>query len=143
VVDALREAPREPLQLALAHPGGVDLHAALGATEGQVEERRLPGHQGGEGAHLVEIRGGVVADPALVGAPGAVVLHPVAAGHDQVAVVEAHRHLDGDLAVGRREDRVQLLVEVEDGGGLREVLVDRLVGGQRRHARVTPARRRR
>ena len=43
---------------------------------------------------------GVVADAALVRAAGAVVLHPVALGDDEVAVVEADRDLHRDLAVG-------------------------------------------
>jgi len=38
----------------------------------------------------------------------------------QVAVVEPHRHLDGDLPVGRGEDGVQRGVQVEDRGRLGE-----------------------
>jgi hypothetical protein len=62
------------------------------------------------------------------------VLDPVAAHDDEVAVVEADRDLHGELAVRRGEHRVQLGVEIEDGGRLAEVLVDGLVRRQLRHA---------
>ena len=56
--------------------GAVD--AALRAAVGDVDDRRLPGHQHRQRAHLVEVDVGVVAQAALVGAAGAVVLHAVA-----------------------------------------------------------------
>ena len=78
VADGVGEPPRHRLELAVAHAGRVDGDAALGATERQVEQRRLPRHQRRQGAHLVEVGGRVVADAALVRAAGAVVLHAVA-----------------------------------------------------------------
>ena len=100
---------------AAAHRRRVDLDAALGPAERHVDERGLPRHQRRQRPHLLEVGGRVVADAALVGPAGAVVLHAVAAGDDEVARVEAHRDLHGDLAVGRREHRVHLVVEVDRG----------------------------
>ncbi len=74
--------------------------------------------------------------PPLYGPQAPVVLHPVALGDDEVAVVEAQRDLDGDLPVRGGEHRVQLVVEADDGGGLLEVAVDRLERRQALHAIV-------
>ena len=83
---------------------GRAVDAALGAAERDAGDRGLPGHQRGERAHLVDVDLGVEADPALVGAAGAVVLDPVAGVDVDLAVGELDRDLDGDLAVGGPED---------------------------------------
>ncbi len=77
------------LPLALGHVGRVDLDAALGPAEGDVDQRGLPRHQRRQGADLVEVDRGVVADAALVRTPGAVVLDPESLEHQQRAVVAA------------------------------------------------------
>jgi hypothetical protein len=125
VADRLGEAPREPLLLAEAHHFRIALHAALRASERNVDHRGLPGHQGRKRAHLVEVGVRVVADAALVGTAGGVVLDAVAGEDLEVAVVHANRHLHGQLPVGRAEDRAHLVLEADVVGGAVEEVVDR------------------
>ena len=47
-------AARHALEFALGHALGIANHAALGAAEGNIHGRRLPGHPGGERFHFVE-----------------------------------------------------------------------------------------
>ena len=130
LADAIDELARDVLQLVQREPvtGAVD--PALGAAEGDVDDGRLPAHQRGERPNLVEIDGLVVAHAALVRAAGGVVLHAVAAEHMDAAVAQPDRDLDRDLAVGRREDRADVVVESEVVCGDVEVVVDRLQGGE-------------
>ena len=87
----------------------------------------------GAGADLLEVGFGVVADAALVGPAGAVVLHPVAPGHDQVPVVQGQRHLGLHLPVAAAEDGGDLLVQLEEAGRLVEVVEDGLVSAEVSH----------
>ena len=142
VVDAVGEAAGHPLELGRAHRRRVDLDAALGPAERHVHERGLPRHQRRQRPHLLEVGGRVVADAALVGPAGAVVLDAVAAGDDHVPAVEPHRDLHGDLAIGGREHRVHLDVEVDEARRLVDVPVHGLEGGQplTRHGACLPRR---
>ena len=96
----------------------VDVHAALGAAVGDVHDRRLPGHQLGQRAHLVEVDLGVEADAALVGPARAVVLDAVAGEDVDLAVAEPDRDLNLDLAVGGAQHRGDVVGQVEPLGGL-------------------------
>jgi hypothetical protein len=53
------------------------------------------------------------------------VLHPVTAHDHEVAAVEADRHLHGQLPVARREQRVQIVLQLDQPGRVVEVGVDR------------------
>ncbi len=55
-------------EFALRHLLGVADDAALGSSEGDVDDGALPGHPGGEGADFIEGDVGRVADAALCGA---------------------------------------------------------------------------
>ena len=116
VVDDADEAPGQALQLRRRQRRGVDLDAALGPAEREVDQGRLPRHQRRQRPDLVEVGVGVVADAALVGPPGAVVLHPVAPGHDQLAVVQGQGDLGLDLAVAAAQDRVRACRRARGGG---------------------------
>ena len=98
--------------------------AALGAAERDPGDRRLPGHQRGQRAHLVDVDLRVEADPALVGAAGAVVLDPVAGEDVRLAVRQLDRDLDGDLAIGGPEDDPEVVGEPEVVGREVEVVAD-------------------
>ena len=115
---------------------------ALGAAEGDVRDGRLPGHQRGEGADLIDVDLGVVADAALVGAACTVVLDPVAREGVDLAVGELHRDLDGDLAVRGPEDGADVVGQLEALDGPVEVVADDVeVGDLRAAGLVGPARR--
>ena len=86
LLDLVHERAGDRLDLLRLELARVDVHAALGAAEGDVGDRRLPGHQLGQRAHLVEVDLGVEADAALVGPAGAVVLHAVAGEDVDLAV---------------------------------------------------------
>ena len=105
----------------------VDVHAALRASVGDVHDGRLPGHQLGKRAYLVEVHLGVEADPALVGTARPVVLHAVAGEDVHLAVAEAHRHLDLDLAVGGPQHGGNVVGQLESLGGDSEPVLDDLV----------------
>ena len=142
VPDGVGEAAGHGLNLAVAHGADVDGDAALGPTEGDVDERRLPRHERRQGPDLVEVGLRVVPDPALVGTAGAVVLDAIAREDAQLARVHAHRHLDADLPVRRLEHVVHLVLEMDEGGAAVEEGVDRFVGaevighGAQRYARA-------
>jgi len=139
--DALREAARQALQLELGQLLRVHGDAALGASEGDVHESRLPRHDGREAEHFVVVRIRVVADPALAGSARAVVLDAVAGEHLDAAVVHAHRHFHLDLAERMHQDVPHVLLEVDQVGGTLELARDnglprhrtrRLAGGGHR-----------
>ena len=114
-------SPRESLL-------GSQLIAPLGPAERQVHDRRLPRHQAGQRPRLVLVHGRVIAQPALVGAAGVVVLHPVADEVADLPRIELDRHLDPDLAIGRHQERADVLRQVEAPGRLVEVIIRRLEG---------------
>src|SRR5205823_3946905 len=74
-------AAGDAAQHRLAQLLGVAGHAPLGAAEGDVGDGALPGHPGGQGAHLVEGDVGVVADAALARPADVAVQDAVAAEH--------------------------------------------------------------
>src|ERR1019366_4114037 len=89
-----------PLQLALAHCLGIADHAALGATERDIDHSALPGHPTGKGAHFVQGDIGRVAYAALGRATGDVVLHPEAGEYFDVAVIHGYWKVNDDFARG-------------------------------------------
>src|SRR5438034_1101099 len=96
-------------------------HAALGPAEGNVHERGLPRHDGGQSQHLVVVGLRVVADAALARPPCAVVLDAVAGEHLDVAVVHPHRHLHLHFAERGEQDAPQVALEVDEVGGAVEL----------------------
>jgi hypothetical protein len=102
------------------------------AAERHADDRGLPRHQGGEGADLVEIDVGVVADATLVGTAGAVVLDAVAGVDVDPPVGPAHRDLHLHLAVGGEHDGADVVVESEPvRRGVEPVADDVVVGDLR------------
>ena len=130
------EAAAEVLQLALAQLRRVDDHAALGAAVRQIDDRALPGHPHGEGADLVQRDGRRIADAALVGSAGVVVLHAIAGEGADAAVVHLHGEVDGELPFGALQAGQDALVQAEQRGGGVELLQRRLVGIGLRALRV-------
>ena len=54
-VEDLRRIPaRQALEFAVREHGRIADHAALGATERDVDDGAFPGHPGSEGAHFIE-----------------------------------------------------------------------------------------
>ena len=124
LLDLVHERAGDLLELGLGELGGVAVDAALGAAEGHVRDGGLPGHERGEGADLVDVDLGVVADAALVGAAGAVVLDAVAGEDVDLAVGALDGDLDGDLAVGGPEDDADVVGKLQVVGRLVEVVAD-------------------
>jgi len=121
VGDLVDERPGDPLEFDLAEPASRAVDAPLGSSERDPDDRRLPAHQGGQGADLVEVDVLVVAHPPLVGAAGPVVLDPVAREDVELAARQADRDLDLDLATGRAEEGANPRLEAEVVGGNLEV----------------------
>ncbi len=109
-------APGEVLQLVEGELFGVDDDAALAPAVGEAGDGALPGHPRRQGPDLVEADVGVVADAALVGAEGVVVLHPVAGEHPPAAVVHLDGEVDGELALAGAELAADAVVETHDLG---------------------------
>ena len=112
-----REPAGHGLQLLGAHRARIARHAALRAAERHVDERALPGHPHREGADVVQVGLGVEPQPALGRAAGDVVLDAEAGEHADRSVVELHRELDDELALGDPEDLAQAGLDVEVRGG--------------------------
>src|SRR5690606_6873000 len=51
------------------------------------DDGAFPGHQGGQGLHLVEIHFGMIADASLVGAAYSVMLHPIPLEYPEIPLV--------------------------------------------------------
>jgi hypothetical protein len=91
LLEAVHEGARGALALAGRQFLGIEVDAALGPAEGQVDQGGLPGHPRRERPDAVQIDVGVVPRAALVGAAGAVVLHAVGGQDAQAAIVHADR----------------------------------------------------
>jgi hypothetical protein len=128
VVNFVDELAGDSFQLPAAKLGGADIDAAFGAAVGQIDQRRLPSHQRGQAADLVEVDFVVIAKSALHGSAGAIVLHAVADERTELAVV----HLDGDLyldfAAGSDEIGADAVGQLELVGSAMEVHLDGVEG---------------
>ncbi len=101
------------LQFAARHVLGIADDAALGAAEGNVHHRALPGHPARQRAHFVERDVGRIANAALGRAAGDGVLHPISGEDLQLSVVHVDRDVDDDLAVGLLQHPPQPFVELQ------------------------------
>ena len=124
LLDLVHERARDLLQLRLLELLGRAVDAALGASERDPGDGRLPGHQRGQRADLVDVDLGVEADAALVRAAGAVVLDPVAGEDVGLAVGELDGDLDRDLAVRGPEHDPQVVRQLQVVRGDLEVVAD-------------------
>ncbi len=111
--DLVDVGPAQPLQFTLGHLLGVADDAALAAAEGQVEERTLPGHPGGQRADGVDGLVGMEADSALAGSLGVVVLDAESLKHLQRAVVHADRNRNVKFARRNPQDRLHAGIQME------------------------------
>ena len=105
------------LQFAARHVLGIADDAALGAAEGDVHDRALPGHPTGQRAHFIQRDVGSVADAALGRAARDGVLHPVAGEHFELSVVHHDRDVDDDFAIGLLQHAPQAGIELQLFGG--------------------------
>ena len=127
-------ASGDAFELGGGEGAGVALDAALAAAEGDADEGALHGHEEGEGLDVVEVDVLVVAEAALVGSEGVVVLDAVALEEPVVSVVHADGEVDHDLVLGLGEDDADAVLEVdgvcgaEHGGDGLEVEVVGVVG---------------
>jgi hypothetical protein len=116
VLQLVDETQRDVLDLLLRVGGGVDAHPALGPSEGDVHDGRLPGHVGGQ--RLEEVEGDVlvVADPALVGAADLVVLDAVGLELLGAALLDPEEPALGDAQhpFTERDVRLEQGAAVED-----------------------------
>ncbi len=103
------EAAGHALQFAARHGLGIADDPALGATEGNVDHRALPGHPGGEGAHFVEVDLRGVANAALGRTARHGVLHPIAGEQFHAAIIHLNRNVYREFALGLAENLPQTL----------------------------------
>ncbi len=107
------KAAGERLGLARAHRPGIAGDTALRAAEGNVHEGALPGHPHRQRADLVEVGGGVIAEPTLGRPSSHVVLDPIAGEHAHTAVVQPDREANRELAVRRPKRLAHSRIEVK------------------------------
>ena len=106
-------APRDALQFAVREFGGIANHAALGAAERNIDHSAFPGHPAGQRAHFIERHVRSESNASLARPSHDGMMHAIADEHFQVAVIQHHRDVDRDFAVGITQDSIQALVEVE------------------------------
>ena len=111
-------ATRDAFEFFLGVVRGVEPHPALGAPVWDVEERALPRHPHRQGAYLVEVDVWAVANTALAGSAGEIVLNAVPNEHFHFAAVTAQRHADGYFSAGRRQHAVHAFVVAEEVYGV-------------------------
>ena len=119
--DLCREAARHVLELVQRELARIDDDAALGAAEGDVDHRALPGHPHRESLDLVERDVRVVADASFGGSAVDVVLHPITGEHARMAVVELDREMAGELALHFAKNVPQPWLEPDQLRGLVEL----------------------
>ena len=124
VLDILDVAAGQPVQLAGGKLPWVHLDPALSASIWQVHQSGLPGHERGQGPHFFEAGFRMVADPAIVGAAGGVMLHSEAVEHPYLAVVHADRHLDQQFPPRTPQHLPKTVVQVQAVGGVIEEKVN-------------------
>ena len=115
--------PSHAVELGLAQRARVTLNAALRPAEWDVDDGRLPRHEGGEGPYFVDVGGWMKARSALVGAARRVMLDTVAVEDLDRAVVHANRYRDRQLTPGLLEQVTGPVVESQTVGGAVEELV--------------------
>ncbi len=91
---------------------GVEVRAALAAADGQARERVLEDLLEAEELHDAEVDARVEAQPTLVGAEHAVVLHTETAVDVHLAAVVDPRHAEDDLPLGLAETLDEPEIEV-------------------------------
>ena len=121
-------AARDALQLAHGMDVGIADDAALAAAEGDVDHGALPGHPGGQRAHLVKVDVGSVADAALGRSARNGMLHAIAGEHLQPPVVQHHGDVHDDLARRRPQNFLHAFIQAQALSGFIEA---RLGGKQR------------
>ena len=136
VVDGVDELPRHPLQFAERAVGRRDRHAPLCAAEGDIDDRGLPGHQGRQRPHVIEVYLGVVAQPPFERPSGVVVLHAVADECRDFPRIPLDRQLHPNLPLRRQQEPPHALRQVELGRRPVEIDPRGFVG---MHGRGTPA----
>ena len=94
----------------------------LAPPKGMLDDGALPGHPHREGPHLVEGDAGVVADAALGGTAGDVVLDAVAGEDLDRAVIHLDGEVDDQFPFALGEDRTPAVVEAEEVRGMVELL---------------------
>ena len=117
-----RVAAHDPLHLAVREPVRVAADAALGAAEGQPQQRALEGHPHRQRRALPQRDAGREADAALGRAHDEGVLHPVARHLLHLPVVAANREVDDQRAARLGQALPHVGLEVEHVGGPLELL---------------------
>src|SRR4029078_13729896 len=92
---------------------GIGRTPTLRAAERDIDEGALPGHPHRECTDVVEIRRGVVAEPALRRSARHVVLDPVAGEYLDRTVVELDGEVHGPFALRGAQDRAKLRCELQ------------------------------
>ena len=101
--------------------------AALGAAKGDIDHGAFPGHLAGQRADFVQRHVGRESDAALARPAHQRMLHAIADEHFEVAAIEHHRNVDGDLLVGIAHEAVDALFEAQFLGGDFKARLGRLV----------------
>ena len=122
-VDFLGEATRQGLKFRAGHFGRVAGDASLGAAKGYSDEGGLPGHQGRQRADFVQVDLVMKSEAALVGPAYRVVLYTIAVEEFEMPVVHADRDLHDQLAIGRPQEHLDFVLEIEVVEGDVELLV--------------------
>ena len=108
------------LQFAARHVLGIADDAALGAAEGNVHHRALPGHPAGQRAHFVERDVGRIANAALGRAARDGVLHAISGEDLDAARVQRDGDVNDDFAIRLLQHAPQAFVELQLFGSLIE-----------------------
>ena len=106
---------------------GLIRDSPLGAAVGNVHDGGFPGHERGQGAHLVRVDFVVIAQAPLHRPAGTVVLHAVADKGRDFAVVALEGHLDLEFALGNQQQGLHVFRQAHQIGGVIEIADGRLV----------------
>ena len=103
----------DAFQFALGHALGIAIHAALRATEGNVDRGSLPGHTCRQSFHFIERDVGMKTDSACARTARNVVLHAVTGEDFHLAVVHFGGNGDFQNAFGRAQNLAQAGIEFQ------------------------------
>ena len=128
IVDGVDEPPGDAFQFPDGEPRGIDRDAAFGAAVGNVHHGRLPGHQRGQRADLVEVDLRVIPQASFHGAAGIVVLDAISDERLHLARVEFDRNPHLHFSFCRQQEAADVIGEVELVGCPVEVDADGFAG---------------
>ena len=112
IQDFRRVAPGNALQFPHRELGGITDNTAFGSSKGDIDDRALPGHFGGQASNFVQRHIRRVAKATLARPPSDTVLHAVAVKNSELSIVHRHWNVHDEFPIWATQVLLQTLVQL-------------------------------